>query len=105
MQSPRDTAAQHPLTFQIYALLLPKRRRHILHPARQRDLDILGNDLVAGRHGARGLGVAHHALNAQDGALALVKAARDFLGDALNGRLLFALDPVVVKARQHVLGM
>lgn len=90
-------------TLQIGTLLLPETRTRLLYPAGERDLDILGHDLLGPRHGAGGLGLADHLLDPLDAAVALVEPLGDVLRQALNVPLLGLLGALVVEAGEHVL--
>jgi hypothetical protein len=90
-------------TLQISTLLLPEARTRLLHAAGERDLDVLGHDLLGPRHGAGGLGLADHLLDPLDAPVALVEAPCDVLGQALDVPLLGLLGALVVEAGQDVL--
>lgn len=91
------------LTLEICALLLSKVCAGLLHPRGQRRLDVLGHLLLGLGDGPGPLGVADHLLDALDGAMAVMKAAGDGLGQALYLCLLGLLVLVVVEAGQDVL--
>jgi hypothetical protein len=97
------TSIYRRLTLQIGRLLLAEHGADLTDARGERDLEVLGHDGVALSHVALLLRVAHHGVDALDGLLAALEAARNVLSQVLNVALLALLDVLVVEARQHVL--
>lgn len=91
------------LTLQISTLFLPKPRTRILHPRRQRDLNIFRHGLVSIRNAALLLRLAHHRLDPLNRLLAVVERTCDLLREPLNHRLFLPARILVPEPRQQVL--
>jgi hypothetical protein len=94
-QGARKPQALH--TLQICRLFLPERGASLLHLAGQANLDIPRHELLALAR------LADQALYPANALLAVMEGGGDLAGQALNLALLGA--PVVIKARQDVLGV
>ena len=91
------------LTLQVSALLLPEPSTGFLDPSRKGNLDILRHRFLAASHAARVLRVAHHHLDPLDSLLAIVKAARNLLRQALDDALVLPPYILVAESRKQVL--
>src|SRR6202012_5132721 len=76
------------LTFQICGLLLAECAARLADARRQRHLEVVGHGLFGAAEGAAEAGLVDDRLDALDGDLALVEAAGDALGEALDLALL-----------------
>ncbi len=90
------------LTVQIVALLLSENCTHFLNPGGQRNLDVLGHDLVPLLQVACLSCVPDHGLDSFYGLLTTLKPSSDLLCQSLNLALLLQFDRLIVEPGEDV---